>query len=97
MSIRRRTEKLDAQLSAGVHLSRGEPMLTPDPTQRPKRQPVPLELGGKWVAWSSDGLRIIAHGETLDECETAAEQTGEAEPSFERTPRSDARFVGFGR
>jgi hypothetical protein len=39
---------------------------------RQKRQPVPIELGGKWLAWSEDGLRIVAHGDTLDECEEGA-------------------------
>jgi hypothetical protein len=66
-------------------------------TNRPQRQPVPVELGGKWIAWSANGLRIVAHGETLDECEQAAERAGEKDPSFERTPRSDARIIGFRR
>jgi hypothetical protein len=64
---------------------------------RPKRQPVPIELGGKWIAWSADGLRIVAHGDTLDECEQAAHNAGEHQPSFERTPRADTRLIGFGR
>jgi hypothetical protein len=66
-------------------------------TIRPKRQPVPIELGGKWIAWSEDGLRIVAHGNTLDECERAAQDAGEHEPSFERTPRADSRLIGYGR
>jgi hypothetical protein len=64
---------------------------------RPKRQAVPIELGGKWIAWSADGLRIVAHGDTLDECEMAAEKAGEQDPSFERAPRADARMIGLGR
>lgn len=56
-------------------------------THHPKRQPVSIKLGGQWIAWSTDGLRIIAYGETLDECERAAHQTDEQEPSFERTSR----------
>jgi hypothetical protein len=60
-----------------------------------RRQPVPIELGGKWIAWSADGLRIVAHGDTLDECERAAENAGEKAPSFERTPRPNARIIGF--
>jgi len=39
-------------------------MATPIEAKRPKRQPVPIELGGKWIAWSADGLRIVAHGDT---------------------------------
>ena len=65
--------------------------------RRPQRQPVPIELGGKWIAWSADGLRIVAHGDTLDECELAAGKAGEQAPSFERTPRSDAHIIGMRR
>jgi hypothetical protein len=63
----------------------------------PRRQPVPSELGGKWIAWSSDGLRIIAHAETLDACETAAIETGDSDPSFEKVPPSHVRIVGLWR
>jgi hypothetical protein len=66
-------------------------------TSRPQRQPVPIELGGRWIAWTADGLRIVAHADTLDGCELAAEHAGEKEPSFERTPRPDARILGFRR
>jgi hypothetical protein len=66
-------------------------------SERPRREPVPIELGGKWVAWSADGLRIVGHGDTLDECEFAAAQAGEQDPSFERTPPADARIIGFRR
>lgn len=66
-------------------------------SQRPQRQPVPIELGGKWIAWSADGLRIVAHGDTLDECELAADIAGEKDPSFERTPQAGARIIGFRR
>jgi hypothetical protein len=90
--------KLDFHLRRILALNQGEFSMTP-PTNlsRPKRQPVPAELGGKWIAWSADGLRIVAHGDTLDECELAAERAGEKDPSFERTPRSDARIIGFRR
>ncbi len=66
-------------------------------TECQKRQPVPIELGGKWIAWSADGLRIIAHADTLDECEEGAKKAGENDPSFERTPRADSRIVGTRR
>jgi hypothetical protein len=65
--------------------------------ERPRRQPVPIELGGKWIAWSADGLRVVASGDTLDECELAAEKAGEHSPSFERTPRADHRVIGLRR
>ena len=67
------------------------------PSPRPHREPVPVELGGKWIAWSADGLRIVAHGETLDDCERAAELAGERDPSFERTPPASHRVIGFRR
>jgi hypothetical protein len=63
----------------------------------PQRQTVPAELGGKWIAWSSNGTRIVAHGDTLDECEKAAEKAGEKDPSFEKTPRPDVRIIGVTR
>jgi hypothetical protein len=59
----------------------------------PQRQPVPSELGGKWIAWSADGLRIIAHADTLDECEAAAAATSDSDPSFEKVPLSHGRIV----
>lgn len=60
----------------------------------PQRQVVPAELGGRWIAWSADGLRIVADGTTLDECELAAAKAGEQDPSFEKVPRSDVRIIG---
>jgi hypothetical protein len=47
-------------------------------------QTIPRVLAGKWVAWSADGLRIIASGLTLKNAEEAASQAGETEPIFER-------------
>lgn len=35
----------------------------------PKRQPVPAELGGKWIAWSSDGQ---SHRPTIQASSDAA-------------------------
>jgi hypothetical protein len=40
------------------------------PVARPER--VPLELTGKWVAWSSDGLKILGHGESISEARASA-------------------------
>jgi hypothetical protein len=66
-------------------------------THLPERPIVPAELGGKWIAWTFDGTRIVAHGDTLDECEKAAEQAGEKSPRFEKVPRSDVRVIGATR
>ena len=38
---------------------------------------LPLALLGRWVAWSSDGMRILASAETSDEA-------GEPEPILHR-------------
>jgi hypothetical protein len=42
-------------------------------------------------------MRIVASGDTLDECETAAEKAGEKDPSFEKAPPADVRIVGAHR
>jgi hypothetical protein len=62
-----------------------------------ERPAVPIELGGTWIAWTLDGSRIVAHGDTLDECEAAAAKAGEKTPRFEKTPRADVRIIGIAR
>jgi hypothetical protein len=47
---------------------------------------LPLTLAGKWVAWSSDGMRIVAAAETSIEAEQLAIDSGEPEPILERHP-----------
>jgi hypothetical protein len=47
---------------------------------------VPLAYVGKWIAWSSDGMRIVAVSDTLDEVERLAHQAGEPDPIFHRPP-----------
>jgi hypothetical protein len=47
-------------------------------------QTIPRSLASRWIAWSADGLRIVASGETLKDAEVAASQAGESEPIFER-------------
>jgi hypothetical protein len=64
------------------------------PLQQPQSPIVPRELGGKWIAWTLDGSRIVAFGDTLDECEAAAEKAGETDLRFEKTPRADVRIIG---
>ncbi len=39
-------------------------------------QVVPREYAGKWVAWSSDGRRIVAVGESFDDCGRAVVAAG---------------------
>jgi hypothetical protein len=49
-------------------------------------QSVPLELAGRWLAWSADGYRIIGSGKTLEEAQAAASAAGEEDPIFEVAP-----------
>lgn len=59
----------------------------------PVPETVPVELGGKWLAWSADGLRIITHGDSFLECKEKANEAGETDPCFERTPRAGVRII----
>ena len=45
---------------------------------------VPLSAVGRWVAWSADGLRILAVADALEEAVRLAAELGEAEPILER-------------
>lgn len=47
---------------------------------------LPLSLAGNWVAWSSDGMRIVAAAPTIEEAERLAFEAGEPEPILERHP-----------
>ena len=47
---------------------------------------LPLSLAGNWIAWSADGLRIVAYHKTLVGAEELAHAAGEPEPIFERHP-----------
>ena len=52
------------------------------------REPEIVELrhAGKWLAWSADGMRIVAVAEKLDDAYALAAQAGEPEPILERAP-----------
>jgi hypothetical protein len=68
----------------------GETMPTPQ-TAPPI---IPIEYAGLWIAWSQDRTRIVASGHTLDDAIRAAEATSEKEPSYEKAPKANVRFVG---
>lgn len=60
-------------------------------SERPRSQEVepeivPLAYVGKWVAWSADGMRIVAVADGLDEAYRLAAEAGEPEPMMERPP-----------
>ncbi len=65
-----------------------EVRLNPGPGDLPAGEPevLPLSLAGKWVAWSSDGMRIVAASESSAEAERLAIAAGEPEPILERHP-----------
>jgi hypothetical protein len=39
-------------------------------------QTITRDLAGKWIAWSEDGLRIVAVGDSFDDCERKAVAAG---------------------
>jgi hypothetical protein len=45
-------------------------------SRKGKPQTVPLAYAGKWVAWSADGLRILAVGDSFEDCEQKALEAG---------------------
>lgn len=67
-------------------------------SERVQERPiVPRKYAGKWIAWSSDGMRIVASGDTLDEVQRAAKVAREQNAGFEWIPPATARIVGAGR
>ena len=52
----------------------------------PELEVLPLALAGNWIAWSGDGLKIVAYAKTLVEAEQLARAAGEPEPIMERHP-----------
>ena len=59
-----------------------------------QRPTVPIEYGGKWIAWAQDQSEIIAEGSTFAEARAAAIGAGEPRPRLEKVPRSDAWHMG---
>ena len=60
---------------------------------------VPREYAGKWVAWSADGRRVVAVGDTYKACEQAAARAGHPanEVAIDRVPESRQRLTGSGK
>jgi hypothetical protein len=63
-----------------------------------KVEVVPRAAAGKWVAWSADGRRIVAVGDTQKACELAAARAGFPADSvaIDRVPRGRQRLTGSG-
>jgi hypothetical protein len=49
-------------------------------------QVVPREYAGKWLAWSPDGLRIVAVADSFEDCERAAAAAGFTAVAIDRVP-----------
>jgi hypothetical protein len=61
-------------------------------------QTVPRAYAGQWVAWSSDGRRIVAVGVSFRSCEEAAARAGfpADQIAIDRVPVSRHRPTGSG-
>ena len=60
----------------------------------PLAEIVPLELGGKWLAWNDEGVKIVAVGDSADEAKAAAEAAGVVAPILEKAPSANSGFIG---
>lgn len=57
---------------------------------------VPLHHAGQWIAWNSDGTRIVSSGRTLQEAAQAAAAAGETHPIFTKVPKAAVRRCANG-
>lgn len=64
------------------------------PTHKATGQPVPAELGGKWIAWAADHARIVAYSDRLSDLWKIVSDQGISDPVFEKVPAADVRLVG---
>lgn len=55
---------------------------------------VPRVYGGKWVAWTKNGKRIVAAGKTPEEARAAARRAGVSAVAYEWVPPADELFIG---
>lgn len=62
------------------------------PIRQPKGPQIPLEYYGKWIAWSADHTKIVAHDESLPALWQMVREAGVEDPVFEKVPRLDAIF-----
>ena len=60
----------------------------------PFAEVVPLELGGKWIAWDDEGVKIVASGDTVEEAKALATAAGVVTPILEKAPPANSGFVG---
>ena len=70
-------------------------MVRRDPGRRGAGDP-PAVPAGQWVAWSSDGLRIVARRRPSEEAERLAAEAGEPEPILEIPPVTGSALMNPG-
>lgn len=74
-------------------------------TSSPIKSPhvVPRHLGGKWLAWTPNGLYLLGSGATPEEARKAADARGRdaaagwspaMSVAYEWVPPADERFIG---
>ncbi|TSC72870.1 MAG: hypothetical protein G01um101438_269 [Parcubacteria group bacterium Gr01-1014_38] len=63
-------------------------------TRSPAIPVVPRRYGGRWVAWSRDGRKIIGSGKTPEEARNAARRAGVRDVAYEWVPPAGERFIG---
>ena len=84
-----------AAIEAYAAWKRAEGRDVPINILRPEADRVPEvpspSLVGKWVAWSSDALRIVASAESREEAERLAIEAGELDPILDY--RSKCRYL----
>jgi hypothetical protein len=87
---RRRATKLNPPYWGGVNVA-----LALRYSQPRRPQTVPAEMAGKFVAWSSDGLRILGAGDTAREaCDKGG---GHADTPIEWIPPREELRAGSAR
>ncbi len=57
-------------------------------------QAVPIEYAGKWIAWSSDHMRIVASADHLADLHRDVEKIGEKDVWYDKVPHATIRFGG---
>ena len=58
-----------------------------------RRQPIPAEYAGEWIAWNNDQSEILAHGKVLAEVRQQAVDRGCSRPVLQKVSRGP--FVGL--
>lgn len=66
--------------------------------RKPRPQVVPSKYCGKWIAWSNNGLTIVAAADSPKEAKDAAVALGTKRPILQYIPTPDQiRFGSFYR